>query len=193
MGLEKVVEEVLASGEERKRQLLAETDEEAARIVDAAKAEVETYKRDKQQETWVRIERMKAHELQAAELELRRLELGMHRELLDRVEELALERLAGMPRTDAEPLLRALLQRHTMAGGKVLSSQRDEPLVRTLTSLRYGGHVNCIGGVVIENADGTVRDDRTFETILRERSEKALPVIAAALFGPSAPARKGEG
>lgn len=193
MGLEKVVEEVLASGEEKRRQMLAEADAEAASLLDAAKAEVEAYKRDKQQETWVRVERMKAHELQAAELELRRLELGMHRELLDRVETLALERLAGMSRTDVEPLLRTLLQRHSMAGGKVLSSQRDEPLVRTLTSLRYGGHVDCIGGVVIESADGTVREDRTFETILRERSEKALPRIAVALFGQSAPARKEEG
>ena len=64
---------------------------------------------------------------------------------------------------------------------------------RTLTSLRYGGHVDCIGGVVIESADGTVREDRTFETILRERSEKALPQIAAALFGHGAHARKEEG
>lgn len=193
MGLDKVVEEVLASGEEKKRQMLAEADKEAARIMDAAKEEVEVYKSDKQQETWVRIERMKAHELQAAELELRRQELGMHRELLDRVEELALERLAGMPRTDVEPLLRALLQRHSMTGGKVLSNKRDEPLVRTLTSLRFGAHVDCIGGVVIESADGTVREDRTFETILHERSEKALPQIAAALFGHPAPARDVEG
>ncbi len=193
MGLDKVVEEVLASGEERKRELLAKTDEEAARIVDAAKEEVEAYKGDKQQETWVRIERMGAYELQAAELELRRMELGMRRELLHRVEELALERLASMPRTGTEPLLRLLLQRYSMPDGKVFSSAKDEPLVRALTSLRYGGHVDCIGGIVVESADGTVREDRTFETILRERTERALPEIAAALFGDAKGTRKQEG
>lgn len=183
MGLEKVVEEVLASGRERRDGILAEADEEAGRLIEAARAEVDAYRAERQSETWARIKRMREQELQSAELELRRAELAMHRELLDRVEAEARDRLAALPRSRAEPLLRSLLARHAMPDGKVLSSPKDEPLVRALTSQRYAGHVGCIGGVVLESADGTVREDRTFETILRERTEASLPAIAGALFG----------
>jgi len=183
MGLDKVVEEVLSSGRERRDQILAEAREEAEGILAAARAEVEEYGRQKAEETRVRIERMRGQELQAGELEVRRLQLGMRRELLERTEALARERLTGLPRARNEPLLRALLSGHPMPGGRVLSSERDEPLVRAMTSLRFSGHVKCLGGVVLESQDGTVKEDWTFDTILRETSERALPTIAGILFG----------
>ena len=183
MGLDKVVEEVLSSGRERREQILAEANEEAEGILAAARVEVEGYGRQKAEDTRVRIERMREQELQSSELEVRRLELGMRRELLERTEALARERLTGLPRGRNEPLLRALLAGHPMPGGRVFSNDRDEPLVRALTSLRYAGHVKCLGGVVIESQDGTVKEDRTFDTILRETSERALPAIAGILFG----------
>jgi V/A-type H+-transporting ATPase subunit E len=47
----------------------------------------------------------------------------------------------------------------------------------------YGGHVDCIGGVVIETADSSIREDLTYDALLRERSEELLPMIAEILFG----------
>jgi V/A-type H+-transporting ATPase subunit E len=182
MGLDKVVEEVLSSGRERRDGILADAKEEADGIMSAAMVEVEAYGRMRAEETRVRIDRMREQELQSSELEVRRIELGMRRELLERAEALARERLTGLPRARNEPLLRALLSGHPMPGGRVFSNERDEPLVRALTSLRFAGHVKCLGGVVLESQDGTVKEDRTFDTILRETSERALPAIAGILF-----------
>ena len=183
MGLDKVVEEVLSSGRERREQLLAEAKEEAEGILSAARAEVEEYGRQKAEDARVRTARMREQELQSGELEVRRLELGMRRELLERTLALARERLTGLPRGRNEPLLRALLAGHPMPGGRVFSNERDEPLVRALTPLRYAGHIRCLGGVVLESADGTVKEDRTFDTILSETSDRTLPAIAGILFG----------
>ena len=183
MGLDRVVEEVLSSGRERRDGILAEANEEADGIMAAARAEAEEYGRQKAEETRVRIERMREQELQSSELEVRRIELGMRRELLERTEALARERLTGLPRARNEPLLRALLAGHPMPGGRVFSSERDEPLVRALSTLRYAGHIRCLGGVVLESQDGTVKEDRTFDAILRDVGDSSLPTIAGILFG----------
>jgi len=182
MGLDTVVEEVLSSGRERRDDILAEAKEEADGILAAARAELEDYTRSKEREARGRIERMRAQEQQGSELEVRRLELAMRRELLSLVETAARERLSALPRARNEALLRTLLATAEMPDGRVLSGPGDESLVRALSPLRYAGHVKCLGGVVIESADGTVREDLTFDTLLREVSETSLGAIAGTLF-----------
>lgn len=182
MGLDRVVEEVISSGRERRDVILAEAREEADGIMAAARAELEDYTRSKDEETSGRIARMRAQERQASELEVRRLELAMRRELLTLVEAAARERLSGLPRARNEALLRALLATVKMPDGRLFSNAGDEPLVRALSALRYAGHVKCLGGVIIESSDGTVREDRTFDTLLSEVSETSLGDIARVLF-----------
>ena len=36
---------------------------------------------------------------------------------------------------------------------------------------------------MIESADGSIREDLTYDMLLKERSEELLPVIAGILFG----------
>ena len=182
MGLDKVVEEVLSSGRERRDDILAEAKEEADGILAAARAELEDYTRSKEREARGRIERMRAQEQQGSELEVRRLELAMRRELLSLVETAARERLSALPRARNEALLRALLATAKMPDGRVHSNATDEPLVRALSALRYAGNVKCLGGVVVESSDGTVREDLTYDTLLRETNESSLGDIARAMF-----------
>ncbi len=187
MGLDKVVEEVMSSGKLRRQDILEDTEAEAKTLVEDAKAQVERYRRDREDETRLRIDRTRAQELQTAELEIRKLELIMHRELLERVQEEARERLRDLDRTKKEALLRAILGRYELPGGRVYSSSQDEGLVRALTSMRYAGAIDCIGGVVIESADGSVREDHTFDSLLKERGEALLAEIADILFGEGGP------
>ena len=182
MGLDKVVEEVRASGEKRRRDILADAESEAERLMDAAREEVEEYDKRRTEENRLRMERLREQELQTAELEVRKLELAMRRDLLERVAADAKERLGNLDRTRTEALLKAILERATMPGGKVYSAAKDEGLVRAMTSMRYAGHIKCLGGVVVESADGSVREDHTFDTLLKETSERNLPLIAGLLF-----------
>ncbi len=183
MGLEKVVEEVLSSGKRKRDQVLAEGEKDYQEVVQTAKDEVEEYRRKREEENHVRIERMRAQDLQTAELEIRRLELSMRRDLLEKVQEGARDRLRQLDRPRNEMMLKALLQGKDVPGARVFSAAKDEPVVRSLTRLPYGGHIDCLGGVMIESADGSIREDLTYDALLTERSEELLPIIAGILFG----------
>ena len=178
-----MIEEVLSSGRRRRDEILLEGEEDYQQIVQAAKDEAEEYHRQREKEHHVRVERMQTQEMQTAELEVRRVQLAMRRELLDRVQEMARERLRELDRPRNEAMLKALLSGRDMPGGRVFSAAKDEGMVRSMTRMTYGGHVDCIGGVVIESSDGSIREDLTFDTLLKERSEELLPVIADILFG----------
>jgi V/A-type H+-transporting ATPase subunit E len=186
MGLERVVEEVLSSGKRRRAEILGEADEDARQIIEAANAEVAEYRKRRKKENRERMERMRAQELLTAELEVRRLELAMRRDLLERVQEGARERLGQLDRPRNEAMLRAILMGRAVSGAKVHSASKDEALVRAMSDMPYGGHIDCLGGVVIESADGAIREDLTYDTLLKERSEELLPIIAEILFGGEA-------
>ena len=183
MGLEKVVEEVISSGERRREEILLEAEEDEKQLLEAARSEVAGYRKQREKENRVRIERMRSQELQTAELEVRRLELAMRRDLLEKVQEGARERIRTLDRPRNEAMLKTLLEGRGSQGDKVYSAAKDEPIVRALTHMAYGGQVNCLGGVIIEGADGAVREDLTYDTLLKERSEELLPLIAEILFG----------
>ncbi|UCC93068.1 MAG: hypothetical protein JSW25_10495 [Thermoplasmata archaeon] len=183
MGLEKVVEEVLSSGKRKRDEILAEGEQDYQEVVQAARDEMEEYRRKREEDNHVRIDRMRAQDLQTAELEVRRLELSMRRDLLEMVQEGAKDKLRQLDRPRNEALLKVLLGGKDVPGARVFSSAKDEPIVRSLTRMPYGGTIDCLGGVVIESADGSIREDLTYDTLLTERSEELLPIIAGILFG----------
>jgi V/A-type H+-transporting ATPase subunit E len=186
MGLEKVVEEVLSSGKRSREEILGEAEEDYRKVVSEAKDQVDEYRRKGSEENRTRIERRRAQDLQTAELEVRRLELAMRRDLLDLVQDGARDRLRQLDRSRNEAMLKALLMGKEMPGAKVFSAAKDEALVRSLTRMQYGGHIDCLGGIVVESADGSIREDLTYDALLRERSEELLPIIAGILFGEEA-------
>jgi V/A-type H+-transporting ATPase subunit E len=183
MGLDKVVEEVMSSGKRRRQDILEDAEAEAKTIINDAKAQVERYRSDREEDNRLKIDRTRVQEMQTAELEIRKLELIMHRELLEKVEEDAREQLRRLDRPRRETLLKVILSRYEIPGGKVYSSAQDEGIVRALTSMRYAETIDCIGGVVIESADGSVREDHTFDSLLKEKNEAMLAEIADILFG----------
>ena len=183
MGLEKVVEEVLSSGKRKRNEILNEGEQDYREVVQTAKDEIEEYRRKREKENHVRTERMRAQDLQTAELEVRRLELSMRRDLLENVQEGAMEKLRNLDRPRNEAMLKALLADKDVPGARVFSAAKDEPIVRSLTRLPFGGHIDCLGGVIIESADGSIREDLTYDALLTERSEELLPIIAGILFG----------
>ena len=173
MGLEKVVEEVLSSGKRKRNEILAEGEQDYQEVVQAAKDEIEQYRQKREEDLKVRIERMRAQDLQTAELKVRRLELSMRRDLLEMVQEGARDKLRQLDRPRNEAMLKALLSDKDVPGARVFSATR----------LPYAGHIDCLGGVIIESADGSIREDLTYDALLTERSEELLPIIAEILFG----------
>jgi V/A-type H+-transporting ATPase subunit E len=110
--------------------------------------------------------------------------LSAQKELLDQVYAEVLERLPRLG--ESEDLLRSLLQAHAQAwkDGKVYSNTRDADAVRSIVGPRFAGTIECVGGVVIESADGSRRTDLRFETLLAEVWRDSIKEVAEVLWPP---------
>jgi V/A-type H+-transporting ATPase subunit E len=95
--------------------------------------------------------------------------------------------LERLPRLgESEDLLRSLLKSHAAVwkDGKVYSNVRDADTVRSIVGARFAGTIECVGGVVIESADGSRRTDLQFETLLADVWRDSIKEVAEVLWPP---------
>ena len=184
MGLETVIEDVLARGrseaEEIRRAALAERE----RILRDARAEGAKLLEQREREAKKAAERTRIQALARAELEGKKIVLSAQKELLDQVYTTVLERLPRIAESAA--LLRSLLEAHAdeWRNGKVYCNPRDADTVRSIIGAHFGGTVECVGGVVIDSADGSRRTDLRFETLLADIWRDSIKEVAEVLWPP---------
>jgi V/A-type H+-transporting ATPase subunit E len=189
MGLENVVSDILKSAREEVSASEADRDSEVSSIIEAAKRTGEQITGEKVASAEEETARIRKQEISGANLEVRRMMLNTRKEILDETQKQAAERLHEL---DIESLIRSLVRAHSGDATRVYSSQPDQPIVERLcdelleaklTKLEYAGNIDCIGGIVLETEDESVRLDYTFDTILSEVSERSMKQISGILFG----------
>ena len=189
MGLENVVSDILSGAKAEVSAIEADRDSEVSSIVEEAKRTGERITGEKMASAEEEAERIRKQEISGANLEVRRMMLNTRKELLDETQRQTAERLREL---DIESLLRSLIRAHRGDATRVYSNQQDQPIVERLCDelledklieLKYAGNIDCIGGIVLENEDETVRLDYTFDTIISEVSERSMKQISNILFG----------
>jgi V/A-type H+/Na+-transporting ATPase subunit E len=173
MGLEVVVKDVLTRGEDQANRIRQEGIDEANAIIAGAEKTAHQIRKEKREQTTGQIERRKNRELSSANLEVKRAILNAKKELLDRVYDEAIERLASLPESERENIIKQLLESQTDST-RVFSNENDESLVKRISSLEYGGTIPSSGGVMLENEDGTVLRDMTFDSLLKNVRDRSL-------------------
>jgi V/A-type H+-transporting ATPase subunit E len=173
MGLEVVVKDVLTRGEEDANHIRQEGNDEANAIIAGAERTARQIREEKRDQTIEQIERRKNREISSANLEVKRAILNVKKDLLDRVYGEAIEKLASLPESERENIIKKLLESQTDST-RVFSNENDESLVKRISSLEYGGTISCSGGVILENEDGTVLRDLTFDSILKNVRDRSL-------------------
>ena len=173
MGLEVVIKDVLARGEEEANRIRQEGMDEANAQIRGAENAARHILEERREQATQQIERRKNRELSSANLEVKRAILNTKKDLLDKVYNEALEALAALSESEREAIIKRLLESHTDSK-RVFSNTRDESIVRRVTNLEYGGTILCSGGIVLENEDGTVIHDLTFDTLLESVRETSL-------------------
>jgi len=184
MTLESAVEAILEQGKAEANRVLEEARNERQRMLSDVRAEAKALA-ETEKAAHVEAERKRVQELARAELESRKIVLAAQKEALDRVYEGALDRLGRL--SDNADILRTLLKANESewrSGGKVYCSPRDEAVVRKIVGDSFAGTIECAGGVVIESADGTRRDDLRYETLLRDVWDDAVKEVAETLWPP---------
>lgn len=183
MGLEEIVKEIKARGKAEAEKIRAETEKEVSSILEKAKAKAEKIKAEKQQATMKEIEKLRMQELSSAHLVVKRELLNARKQILEQVYEKAVEELKQLPPEKNQEILKTIIEKHQDNNSKIYSRSEDRQMVKKLTKLRFAGEIKCIGGVVIENEDGTEVLDFKYDTILKNVSEQSLKQVYDILFG----------
>ncbi|MCL7414075.1 MAG: V-type ATP synthase subunit E [ANME-2 cluster archaeon] len=182
MGLEDVVNDILEQARSKAAAIHAQAEEEAATLINKAQSRADEIMQTHQAEVDAYIERMRKQEISSSHLEMKRAALNAKKEILDSVYQSAKDAVSSMPSEKNVELLKAILDKHGSSGTRVYSNEKDARLVREMTDLTYIGGIDCIGGLVLENDDGTVRMDYTYDRILDDVSEQSLKQISDILF-----------
>jgi V/A-type H+-transporting ATPase subunit E len=183
MGLDAIVEEIKAKGRAEADKISEETSLEVSKIIADAEAAASKLKAAKEEAVRREIERLRQQELSSANLEVKKGILNARKEILDEVYEQSKESIEKLPSEKNQRLLRSIIEKNQNTNAKIYSRAKDKPAVKKLTKLEFAGEIDCIGGVVIENADGTEVLDFKYDTILKNVSEQSLKQVSNILFG----------
>ena len=182
MALDAVVESILATSKDKVSQVNSETDQEVARILNEARERAAEIKSRKQTEVGHAIEAIERREISSANLEVKREELNVHKDLLEKARVKLIEKVSNLPKKDNEAMLKKLLEPYDLKDMKVYSNKKDQAFVSSLAP-NFGGNLDVLGGVVVESKDGALRYDLTYETLAREVFNSKMKEVSKLLFG----------
>jgi V/A-type H+-transporting ATPase subunit E len=182
MALDAVIKDILATSKSKVAQVNTEADQEVARILDEARKRAAGIKTRKEKEVGQSIEALERRVISSAHLEVKRSELNVHKEMMEKAKVKLFESIQKLPKDQNEALIKKMLEPHNLKDMKVFSNKKDEAFVSSLAP-NYGGNLDIIGGAVVESKDGALRYDLTFETLAREVFNNHMKEASKILFG----------
>lgn len=183
MGLDAIVEEIRAKGRAEADKISEETEKEVSKTIADAEANAARLKTAQEEAVKKEIDRQRQQELSSANLEVKKGILNARKEILDEVFEAAKEAVKKLPAEKNQKLLKSIIEKNQNSNAKIYSRNMDKQAIKKLTKLEYAGEIDCIGGVVIENENGTEVLDFKYDTILKNVSEQSLKQVSDVLFG----------
>ena len=180
-----MIDDILRKGEERAQEIIRQGERERDEPVRSADAELKTNSESAHKRAEAQITQLEQHELSSAELESRKMLLSAQREVLEDLRERILAELAVYPEDKKQMLYAKLFSKAEGILGDcyVYSNKADNALLKRSPRVASGGTIDCLGGLVFETMDRTVRLDYRFETMLEEIWGKKMNEIYTQLFG----------
>ena len=184
MSLNKVVEDILHKGEEKKREIIRLGEKERDEHILQAEKRIEENRLKEEKKTRSLVAQMEQQELSSAELESKKILLAAQRRAMEGLKEQALAELAKYPSDERKKLYSKLVAKAKKDLGEcyVYSSKDDKALLQLPAGMAGGGVIDCIGGLVFESKDRSVRLDFRFESLLEEIWNKKLQEIYGKLL-----------
>lgn len=183
MGLDAIIEEIKAKGRAEADKISGETSQEVSKIIADARASAAKIKAAREEAVKKEIDRMRQQELSSANLEVKKLILNARKEILDEVYDSAKDSISRLPDEKNQLILKSILEKNESGNSKIFSSGKDMSIVKKMTKLDFAGEIDCLGGVVIENKDGTEVLDFRYDMILKNVNEQSLKQVSNILFG----------
>jgi V/A-type H+-transporting ATPase subunit E len=185
MSLNKVVDEILRKGEERKREIIQLGQKERDEQVLQADNKIQESLQKAEKRTEAKIAQIEQQEVSSAELESKKTLLVAERQVMEELREQVLEELAEYPADKRKKMYSKLIStaKKELGDCYVYSNQDDKALLQLPIGMNSGGVVPCRGGLVFESKDRSVRLDFRFESVLDDVWNKNMKEIHTRLFG----------
>ncbi|AEH25237.1 V-type ATP synthase subunit E [Pyrococcus yayanosii] len=201
-GAKLIINEINREAEQKIKYVLEEAEKEAAKIREEARKRAEDRAEWILRKAQTQGEMEKQRVIANAKLEVRRKRLALQEELIEEALNAIRDRLANLPKAEYLETIKGLLKASIEELGeeKVRVSSNEETLkliaenideikaflresLGREVSLELGEKIETIGGVVVENQDGSVRVDNTFEARMERMIGELRATIARILFG----------
>jgi len=184
MSLDKVVQEILRKGEERKLEIIRQGEKERDEQVALVDKQIEQDRMRLEKRAQSSLAQMEQQELSSAELESKRTLLAAQRHVLEDLRAQVLSSLATYPADQRKRLYAKLLAKAKDQLGEcyVYSNAADRPLLKLPAQMSEGGTVDCVGGLVFESKDRSVRLDFRFESMLDDVWNRNMQEIYSRFF-----------
>jgi V/A-type H+-transporting ATPase subunit E len=185
MSLNKVVEDILRKGEEKKREIIQLGEKERDELIVQADKKITENRLKAEKRTEALIAQMEQQEISSAELESKKTLLAAERLAMEELRQQVLEDLANYPSDKRKKLYSKLASRAKKELGEcfVYSNMEDKALLQLPSGVISGGIIPCKGGLIFESKDKTVRLDFRFESVLDDVWNKNMKEIYDRLFG----------
>lgn len=183
MGVAHVRQEIIAQARQEAATMQRSASQQAAEILRDAEGKLAEYRVVAEQKCIEVSQRMAQQELAGARFEAKKLVLNTRKALIDAVFADLAEKLAVLPERNREELLGKLLvaAEKEIAVHTVHVNARDAGMMSKRKTL-FVKPARIIGGLIGENADGTVRVDLSFDQMLQQLRDQELASIARELF-----------
>ena len=187
MGLEKVKQELLNRAREEAAVIAQQAKEEAKIIEKSAEKQIRDYESLVEEDLEKSVETIKRKELAAADLEVQKKSLEAKNELIEAVFSEVRKKLKSFGDKSREAHVKSLLgiAMKEMDVAVVRCNSRDVRFVSSNdnSKLKVFASDDISGGIIAESADGKLRVDYSYDTILEQVKSKVLVNVAKILFG----------
>jgi len=186
MSLDKVAKEIIAEAESKAFEEARQADAEAKQVLAEAKKKASAESQAIGLQSQALLAELKTTELSSFRLEQNKRLITEKRRALEEVFSLAEKEIASMDSKKRAELVVKLCKKglKELPDAKFVSSNaKDRAAASSVKGLKFRSEIDCIGGVVLENEDGSVAVNCTFEEIFAKVKEENLDAIAQRVLG----------
>ncbi len=185
MSLENVVNEIISQAEKQRQEIVDQGRQEAKKIVDEATKKAREQTKQFEEETKKLANETKRMELSALNIHLQKMFLEAKKGMLDELYRHVVEKIEKLDASERKELIQRLVEKSKkeLPDAKfVYCNSRDKEIVSGIKSLKFNGVVDCLGGIVVENGEKSVKVNYTFDVILKNVKEAYLNEVAKRVF-----------
>jgi len=187
MGIEKLKGSLLSEASEDARKIVEAAETHVARMVAEERSKIAERKKGADREVERLLEEQRNERIAWARLESKRIVAEAREDAVQGVVEEFFDSLEGVRKSPEyrKFLARAVPQAAEELGGDVSIHvvKGDKALVPAPKGARVSEDLDCLGGAIVETADGKIRIDLTLETLFETRRDETRKRIYEKLFG----------